>query len=559
MADDGLNFGTTGGAGPDDGLDFGGFPQPPSVPPDPTGEEWRGPPGPQGQPGQPGPPGAGGPFLPLTGGTMSGPLNYTATGGTAVRSAQDRAQSMALTVEDFGAKGDGIADDTAAFNALAAYLRNRAATNGYFTYTQFTLGAARLYRLSGSVNLTEMNYTTFEGNGSAIIGSPAVAGTVTLDALQCDFISFQNFTFIAEGPACKYGIQLGRATAAGLGASQTLIQNVLMTGSFGVAAIYNRASESSNFVNLNIIQRYSAPNAYAIIMDGDCSFPITSQFAATYNPSNPTVQDGQAPGTLQSFNQQTFIGCTLSSDYGPGVWMSGLRGHKYVNSYVIGAASGPAAILSFAHGGSIDDLWWDVHCEHPTLTAIFRIVGTGALPVMRTLYIRDYYVEPTASIFAVDAAVTSVIIHDLEMHIQHTLTNIPVFDVPAKYTVLGGRIYVGPGITFNVPIGQGTINSNGVFSAIPISDAAQTLTANGQTIVVPSGASAVKITNTTGNLTGLILQQGYVGQVLTILNIAGFSIAFAGAGTSNVVTSPPIAAFGSKQYVMSSNTQWWPT
>ena len=59
---DGLTFGTTTGTGPDDGLDFGGYPQPPDVPPDPTGESWRGPPGPQGPQGpqgQPGPVGGG--------------------------------------------------------------------------------------------------------------------------------------------------------------------------------------------------------------------------------------------------------------------------------------------------------------------------------------------------------------------------------------------------------------------------------------------------------------------------------------------------------------------
>jgi hypothetical protein len=55
---DGLSFSTPAPAAPDDGLDFAGYPQPPTVPPDPTGEDWRGPPGEQGPPG---PPGAQGP------------------------------------------------------------------------------------------------------------------------------------------------------------------------------------------------------------------------------------------------------------------------------------------------------------------------------------------------------------------------------------------------------------------------------------------------------------------------------------------------------------------
>ena len=56
-AGDGLTFGPTSATTPDDGLDFEGYPQPPEVPPDPTGENWR---GPQGEPGEMGPPGPAG-------------------------------------------------------------------------------------------------------------------------------------------------------------------------------------------------------------------------------------------------------------------------------------------------------------------------------------------------------------------------------------------------------------------------------------------------------------------------------------------------------------------
>jgi hypothetical protein len=48
----------------------------------------------------------GGPFLPLAGGDMTGPLNYVATGGTVSRSAQDRANDHGFSVLDAGAKGD---------------------------------------------------------------------------------------------------------------------------------------------------------------------------------------------------------------------------------------------------------------------------------------------------------------------------------------------------------------------------------------------------------------------------------------------------------------------
>jgi hypothetical protein len=46
--------------------------------------------------------------------TMSGDLKYTATGGSALRAAQDRAADV-VSVKDFGATGDGVTNDRAAF------------------------------------------------------------------------------------------------------------------------------------------------------------------------------------------------------------------------------------------------------------------------------------------------------------------------------------------------------------------------------------------------------------------------------------------------------------
>jgi hypothetical protein len=53
-------------------LNFLGFIQPPTVPPDPTGDSWRGIPGPPGQQGPPGPSG--------TGGSDAGPLPTSPVG-----------------------------------------------------------------------------------------------------------------------------------------------------------------------------------------------------------------------------------------------------------------------------------------------------------------------------------------------------------------------------------------------------------------------------------------------------------------------------------------------
>ena len=149
----------------DDGLLFDGYIQPPDVPPDPTGNDWRGPPGPVGPPGPqgiPGPMPPGAPFLPLTGGTLTGPLIYTATGGTVPRSAQDRAADVA-NVLDFGADPTGVADSSAAINAAAACV---AAGSTLRKAVYLPTGT---YRVNHQINLTACQTLYGDSRGSSVL------------------------------------------------------------------------------------------------------------------------------------------------------------------------------------------------------------------------------------------------------------------------------------------------------------------------------------------------------------------------------------------------------
>ena len=100
--------------------------------------------------------------LPLTGGTVAGPLNYTATGGTTMRDARDRAAEV-VNVKDFGAKGDGVTDDTAAVTAAAAAV---AANGGGVLY--FPAGR---YLMSGAVYLASNTTARGDGPASIMLGS----------------------------------------------------------------------------------------------------------------------------------------------------------------------------------------------------------------------------------------------------------------------------------------------------------------------------------------------------------------------------------------------------
>ena len=386
-----------------------------------------------------------------------GQPSITATGGTTSQTAVMRATSH-LTVEDFGAVGDCLTpvDDTAAFNAYSAYLRG---LSGYQQYRAFNLGNGRCYYLSGSVNLTALNALNFNGNGSVMIS--AAVGKAALDAVQSGNSVYHDFTLIAQG-AVLTGLQLGRPLSAGSGAQQNSVQNAFMDSTFSEADIYDRASESTNYINNTLVNRYNSGGSfYTVIMDGDATWQIKSDFAGTYNPScSPSTaavcQDPLYPYTLMSFNETRTVGGTISNYYGPAVWMSNFRGQAFDDTYVSGASQtgftpGPAAVISFSTGAVANQLEWRVHSEPTALTADFLITGTQTSPVLNGLHYVNHIDETNGSIFVLGGSATSATIHDLNLSIsQWSNAGKYVFDNGANWTV-DGYAYTGASGTWNGP------------------------------------------------------------------------------------------------------------
>jgi hypothetical protein len=79
----------------------------------------------------------------LSGGTVSGPLNVIATGGSVARSVQDHFGEVA-NVRDFGAVGDGLTDDTAAVQA---------AVNEALSSRKACYAPAGNYKLTGPITV----------------------------------------------------------------------------------------------------------------------------------------------------------------------------------------------------------------------------------------------------------------------------------------------------------------------------------------------------------------------------------------------------------------------
>jgi hypothetical protein len=126
---------------------------------------------------------AGGPFLPLAGGSMTGPLNYTATGATTSRAAQDRAAEV-VNVKDYGAKCDGTTDDTTAVNAAISYVSSAGGGTVTFPLGTCLMLGAMVIPYTGTTSPTQapIRLTGVGGNPDSYLGSrpPSVpiGGTV---------------------------------------------------------------------------------------------------------------------------------------------------------------------------------------------------------------------------------------------------------------------------------------------------------------------------------------------------------------------------------------------
>jgi hypothetical protein len=133
---------------------FSGYLPPPSIPNDPSGEEWRGIQGPAGTPGEQGPQGE-----PGDAGVI------IATGSTTPRTIPDRFADW-LNVKDFGAVLDGVTDNLAAFNAT----RSAALLNGTI---QVPRGQLKFPNgITGGIAtpvLWQTDGTTFPGGASPIV------------------------------------------------------------------------------------------------------------------------------------------------------------------------------------------------------------------------------------------------------------------------------------------------------------------------------------------------------------------------------------------------------
>jgi hypothetical protein len=311
----------------------------------------------------------GGSYLPLTGGTMTGPLNYTATGGTALRSAQDRGGSF-LTVEDFGAVGDGSADCSDAFDAYAAYLRAQITTGK--PQHAWVLGFGRVYFVTRSIDLTMFSEMRFEGNNSRIVSNEAAHPCI--DMLGSDYCVLANVQLLCgtQAAPAKVGIAYGVFDDV-QGHSNVTLENVEVNGFFLAACVQNSGSEVNLIHNPILTNQYTSGtpgSSYCLIQDGEHHWDLNSRY----------VTDTRTRGYYYSFLGQEVVGGSFQHvGDGSCLWNACGSQHHFRNTYMQVTQHVPCAVLAFnpnPAGNIKDDFIWEVNAEIGH-SCVFFITGSG--------------------------------------------------------------------------------------------------------------------------------------------------------------------------------------
>ena len=339
------------------------------------------------------------------------------------------------TVHDFGAVGDGIADDTAAFLAYSVWLRQQRSVNG--AQQAWVLGFGRRYVVNDTLDFTKFKYFTFDGRGSQIISN--VKKFAVIDALGIENCIIKDLTLYAgsQNNPAFIGLQMG-LYIDNQGHPQNAVENITITGYYTQACVFNAGSETSVFTNLKVVNRYIGPKwCYALIQDATGFWPIVSKY----------VPVARSPNAAMSFNENMFIEPVLEmTGGGPAVWMAATHRHSYRGGYVAVQSGVPAVVMSFldvlGSGHTQSLLEWDVHAEIAP-TAVFLLTGY-ANPKLSGLLVRDHLVQ-AKNLFETTSDVSTVTIIGAKIETPDWYSSIgviqSVFDIPSKYSVQG-EVYI---------------------------------------------------------------------------------------------------------------------
>lgn len=328
----------------------------------------------------------------------------------------------AVSVKDFGAKGDGVTDDTAAIQRAIDYVRASVVTAGTVLRVAPTLlfpfGS---YRVTSSLNMSGFRNHAWRivGEGATLLGE--TNGTPVVDLMGTRYFDWHGLCIVGSTTNTpNYGVILGRTFAnAGSSAGEYEFNNCTFYGTFTRACLYTLAPEVVQYSFVRFWNKHASFDSYCVIIDTDNNENITSAF------QNITLP----PGTPQSCNENTFITCDFRKDIsGDCILYRGRGGsrHKFINSYAA-TVDGSAVFLKEAVWHQLLQL--DMHVETSGAKRTLLIDNETSVSniAMKGLRIRDHNPQCSESLINVTGTKRAVLFDDLEIDVGTPAQDIPIF------------------------------------------------------------------------------------------------------------------------------------
>lgn len=224
---------------------------------------------------------------------------YLPAGTGAVATTVQAKLRESVSVKDFGAVGDGVTDDSAAFSAAWAYIKttyeNPAAN--LVNVTASLVVPPGKYLINTSVNWTGGGTTTFlawnihvQMRGAVLIAGAGCSGRAMIDATSVRGLHLEGGyieSVLAAGTAPLCGILVGNSSTNTCGNNN--FRDVQIGGVFTLAPFVNIGSETTCYYNCYFMQTNTDTSTFAYVGDGLNSRAAVVSLYTTLRANNTAV------------------------------------------------------------------------------------------------------------------------------------------------------------------------------------------------------------------------------------------------------------------------------
>jgi len=378
--------------------------------------------------------------------------------GTQLERMVDTKLAENISVKDFGAKGDGVTDDSASIQAAVDYLKAQL-SNNIGCVLHFPPGK---YLIRTSIDMTNIRtgFYMWKIDASGAFFDLRTNGKPAFDLLSSRHCLWEGGTLIGYSASAitKSAIQIGRAVS-GLASDSHCFINLQAIGTYRLTCIHNYASEDLSLIHCALANDYTASEAYCLIQDGTNFFSVSSDYISV-----------AAANTAASFNDNSFFALDArKTQSGPCIWACRTARHSYYNSYLV-SYNAPAMILYHDIAASHSQLYLDAHCETSELTSISGITAmvqlqfsaAGMSSIINGLFLRDSNVHAVNAIVdGTSAAAVTILNADFEFNKPTTANSAVLFSPAAVFNAQGDIVINGAASNFNI---SGMAAFSGIFA-----------------------------------------------------------------------------------------------